>query len=71
MPWPDFDAAYDNDLDESPYWNWHEPESVMGNLRVRGLLVEATVDGEMIVTIPVGLRQLLRDALDRITRDGR
>jgi tetratricopeptide (TPR) repeat protein len=70
MPWSDFDTACDNDLDESPYWNWHEPESVMGNLRVRGLLAEATVDGEIIVTIPTDLRQPLRDALDR-TADGR
>ncbi len=69
MPWADFDATYDNDLDESPDWNWHEPESVMGSLRARGLLAEATVDGEMIVTIPTDLRQTLRDVLAQTTED--
>ena len=48
MPWDDFDAAYDNDLDESRYWQWHEPETVMGRLRMCGLLVEAKVDGELL-----------------------
>ncbi|MBN1812828.1 MAG: hypothetical protein JXA14_13415 [Anaerolineae bacterium] len=69
MPWADFDAAYDNDLDESPYWNWHEPESVMGNLRARGLLAEATIDGEMIITIPTDLRQPLGDVLAHTSED--
>jgi tetratricopeptide (TPR) repeat protein len=69
MLWSDFDAAYDNDLEESPYWNWHEPESVMGNLRARGLLAEATVDEELTVTIPTDLRQPLRDILAQATEN--
>ena len=56
MPWDDFDAAYDNDLDESRYWQWHEPETVMGRLRMCGLLVEAKVDGELLIAIPADLR---------------
>jgi tetratricopeptide (TPR) repeat protein len=63
-PWEDFDEAYDNDLEESRYWNYHTPETVMGSLRLRGLLFEATVDGEVWVTIPVDLRPLLEELLD-------
>jgi Flp pilus assembly protein TadD len=65
MPWQDFDAAYDNDLDESRFWQWHEPKSSMGQLRLRGLLVEATVDGELLVAVPLELRQMLEEALSR------
>ena len=61
--WQDFDADYGNDLEESPYWNWHEPQTVMGRLRLRGLLVETTVDGELLVTVPQELRQPLGDIL--------
>jgi tetratricopeptide (TPR) repeat protein len=63
MPWGDFDAAYGNDLEESPYWQWHVPETIMGRLRLCGLLAEATVDGELLVTVPSELRRLLRKIL--------
>ncbi len=63
MPWQDFDAAYDNDLEESRHWEYHEPQTVMGRLRLRGLLVEATVDDELLIVMPVELRPLLRDIL--------
>ena len=59
MPWAELDARYGNDLDESPYWNYHEPETVMGRLRLHGLLVETTVEGELLVAVPVELRKLL------------
>jgi Flp pilus assembly protein TadD len=63
MPWEDFDAAYDNDLEESPHWNFHVPETVMGGLRIRGLLIEATVRGALQVVIPVDLRAELEEVL--------
>ncbi len=63
MPWEDFDARYGNDLEESSYWH-HEPETTMGRLRLRGLLAEATVGKEVLVTIPVELRPLLQKILD-------
>jgi tetratricopeptide (TPR) repeat protein len=63
MPWQDFDADYGNDLEESVYWNWHEPETVMGRLRLRGLLAEATVDGGLLVVVPSELRRPLREML--------
>jgi tetratricopeptide (TPR) repeat protein len=63
MPWQDFDAEYGNDLEESPYWEYHEPETLMGRLRLRGLLVEATVDSELLIIIPSELRPLLAKIL--------
>ncbi len=59
MAWPAFDARYDNDLEESAYWNWHQPQTTMGHLRLRGLLAEAVVEGELLVVVPAELRQLL------------
>lgn len=64
MPWKDFDARFGNDLEESPHWQYHEPETVMGRLRLRGLLVETTVDDELLVAIPSELRRMLAQALD-------
>jgi tetratricopeptide (TPR) repeat protein len=63
MVWEDFDARYGNDLDESRYWQWHTPETTMGQLRLRGLLVEATVDDELYVAVPVDLREDLGGVL--------
>ena len=59
MPWSQFDARYGNDLEESPYWNYHTPKTMMGRLRLRGLLVEATVKGELLLLIPAELRSRL------------
>jgi len=59
MPWTDFDAQFGNDMEESAYWQWHEPKTTMGRLRRRGLLVETTVDAELLVAIPLELRQPL------------
>lgn len=63
MPWQEFDAHYGNDLEESPYWNYHTPETTMGRLRLRGLLVEVTVDGELGVAVPGELRLGLQEIL--------
>jgi tetratricopeptide (TPR) repeat protein len=64
MGWEDFDACYGNDLDESRYWQWHPPETVMGRLRLHGFLVEATVGDELYVVVPVDLREDLGRALE-------
>ncbi len=59
LAWETFDERYGNDLEESIYWHYRAPSSIMGRLRVRGLIVEATVDGELFVIIPTELRPLL------------
>jgi len=63
MPWQEFDAAYGNDLEESRYWQPRKAETIMGRLRMCGLLVEATVDGQLLIAIPAELRPLLAQAL--------
>jgi Flp pilus assembly protein TadD len=63
MAWQTFDEQYDNDLDESRYWQWHTPETTMGRLRLHGLLAEATVDDELLVVVPVDLRPALLEIL--------
>jgi len=63
MPWEAFDKEFGNDLQESQLWIHHQPESVMGRLRAQALLAEATVDGQLLVVIPVELRELLRRLL--------
>ena len=63
MPWHRFDAQYGNDLEESQYWQYHEPKTTMGRLRLRGLLVETTVNDELLVAVPQDLRQVLERSL--------
>ena len=63
MPWEAFDKEFGNDLQESQTWIYHQPASVMGRLRARGLLAEATVGGQLLVVIPVELRESLRRLL--------
>jgi len=57
MSWETFDRAFGNDLEDSPYWNYHEPQTIMGTLRSRALLVEAETDKGLSLVIPVELRQ--------------
>lgn len=63
MPWEKFAAQYDDDLEESPYWQYHEPHTLMGRLRLRGLLAEAVVAKETLIFIPTDLRPALRAIL--------
>ena len=62
-PWGEFDEFHGNDLDELPDWEYHVPETVMGRLRHRGLLVETTVDGELRLAIPSDLRHTLEETV--------
>lgn len=59
LDWDAFDREFGNDLEESPYWNWHPAESVMGRLRSQSLLAESTVAGEVRVVVPEELREPL------------
>jgi tetratricopeptide (TPR) repeat protein len=63
LAWQDFEARYGNDLEESPHWQYHVPETVMGRLRLRGLLVEGTIDQKLLIVVPTELRQVLREIL--------
>lgn len=60
MAWEEFDRAFDNDLDDSPYWHFHEPQTIMGTLRSRGLLVETETAEGLLLSIPLELRRVGR-----------
>jgi hypothetical protein len=62
-PWEEFTAKFEDDFDESPYWQWHCPETVPGCLRMFGVLAVGTLDGQRVALIPDDLRPLLRQAL--------
>ncbi len=59
MDWEAFSDAFGDDLIESPYWEFHEPQTPMGRLRIRGLIVEAWDGDKLVISIPVELRQTL------------
>jgi hypothetical protein len=60
MPCDEFTGKYGDDLEESPYWDWHPPETVMGCLKARGLIGEGSFDGSERIFIPYELRPLLQ-----------
>jgi hypothetical protein len=62
-PWAEFTTRFGDDFDESPYWEWHDPETVPGVLRLFGLVSVGTLDGREVAFIPNDLRSPLRDGL--------
>ncbi len=64
MAWETFAAAWDHDLEEWRDWKYYPPGTVMGSLRSHGLMVEATVDGELVVMVPRELRGPLQELLE-------
>ena len=60
MPLEEFAEKHGDDLEESPYWNWHPPETVMGRLKARGLIVEGSHGVSECILIPCELRPLLQ-----------
>lgn len=59
LSWDVFTNRYGNDLDESDDWSWHPPKTVMGRLRMFGLLSPGTVGDQFVVLVPLELRRLL------------
>ena len=62
-PWQDFTQRFGDDFDESPYWQWHEPDTVPGRLRMFGLLAVGTLNREQVALIPYELRAPLQHLL--------
>jgi tetratricopeptide (TPR) repeat protein len=58
--WQEFTEKFGDDLQESPHWNYHEPESVMGRLRFTGLLAKGTLENGQVLFIPVDARVALK-----------
>jgi tetratricopeptide (TPR) repeat protein len=61
--WKEFVRKYGDDLEESPYWNYNEPESIPGRLKVSGLLFTGMLDSQQVAFIPADMRPLLRKLL--------
>ena len=59
MSWAEFAEKHGSDLDESIYWNWHPPKTIMGRLKARGLAVDGSFDGKEWILVPQELRPLL------------
>ena len=62
-PWKEFVHKYGDDMDESTAWNYHEPESLPGRLRMSGLFYSGMLDGRQVAFIPADARLLLRKLL--------
>ncbi|MHB0988054.1 MAG: tetratricopeptide repeat protein [Bellilinea sp.] len=58
-PWKEFVRKYGDDMDESTAWNYHEPESIPGRLRMSGLFYSGMLDGQQVAFIPADVRLLL------------
>jgi tetratricopeptide (TPR) repeat protein len=52
MDYEAFTRAHGTDADDDPAWNIAQPQSLLGRLKCRGLLVEATVERRPSVFIP-------------------
>ncbi len=63
LPWDEFTARYGNDVEDSQNWYFALPDTLMGRLRLYGLLSDGTVEGQRVVLIPQELRELLPSAL--------
>ena len=61
--WKGFAEKYGDDWEESPHWNYHEPESIIGRLRQAGFLAKGTLSGEQVVFVPADLRESLKACL--------
>jgi hypothetical protein len=62
-PWDEFVRKFGDDLKESPYWYYNEPESIPGRLKVSGLLFTGMLDSKQVAFIPTDMRPLLRKLL--------
>jgi len=62
-PWAEFTTRFGDDFDESPYWRWHDPETVPGVLRMLGLMTVGSLDGGEVAFIPSDMRSTIRDWL--------
>ena len=58
-PWKEFMHKYVDEMDKSTAWNYHEPESLPGHLRMSGLFYSIILDGQHVAFIPTDVRALL------------
>jgi len=58
--WSEFIDRYGDDMEESPYWQYHTPETIPGRLRMMQFLAVGALDGQAVCLIPYELRAMLR-----------
>ena len=63
--WEAFTEHYGNDREESPYWQYREPQTTMGILRLSALLFVGKRDGGQWVQVPAELRPVLRELREK------
>lgn len=61
--WEEFSDRFGDDAGESPYWQYHEPNTISGRLRFSGLLAVGTFEGRRVALIPHELRPLLSEMI--------
>lgn len=66
VPRFDFAARFGAEYNDSPYWQYHEPDSIPGWLRRAGLLAEGTAEGVVYLLVPLELRESLATLLQRV-----
>jgi tetratricopeptide (TPR) repeat protein len=62
-PWGEFTQRFGDDMDESSFWQWHEPESLPGRLKRTGLLHVGTLNGSQVAFIPADIRDRFAEIL--------
>jgi tetratricopeptide (TPR) repeat protein len=63
--WNEFVRKYGDDMYESTYWVYHQPESIPGRLKLSGLLYSGTLEGQQVAFIPPDVRPLLLKLLNK------
>jgi len=56
----DFTDKYGSDEEESPYWNYHKPETIIGRLGQAGFLAKGTLNGVPSVLVPVEIKNSIK-----------
>jgi hypothetical protein len=59
----DFTDKYGSDEDESPYWNYHKPETIIGRLGQAGLLAKGVLDDKQVVLVPMEVRNSIKNLI--------
>ena len=62
-PWAEFIEKFGDDMDESPYWKYHDPESIPGRLKRAGLLFVGKINEQEVAFIPADLHPTLKKFL--------
>lgn len=59
-PLKDFTDKYGSDEEESPYWNYHKPETIIGRLGQAGFLAKGTLNGVPFVLVPMEIKNSIK-----------